>query len=487
MAAARSVANSSRLASRKTRYASSAVTALVKTARSQHTNSSSRRRLHSSSPKDASIPLTTPASTTPAQSQATLTVPSAPALSQLPLSQILRTYFMTSISSSPPLMSASTGLLRAMLESNSPIFDLRNPVMRQLLYETFYKQFCAGWDKASIQKTTSEMRNLGYAGVILEYALEVLKDTTTKTDEGKDVEIWRSGMLETVAMAAPGDFLGLKWSGMGPAAMRRMKTNEDPSQEMKEAMHAVCRAARDKNIGLLPAAEETWSLEGFHRWCMDLQREYNVNGKSVIYGTYQAYLKQNPQWLARHLEVAKAEGFTLGVKLVRGAYLGSEKRSLIWPDIETTHHAYDTTASALIHREYNSLLQSTTLSSPFPQDINVVIASHNASTVAKTRLWRQTQASHDLSLTPLVYAQLQGMADEVSCTLLAAAKSGAAGEKGVKERVFKCTTWGEMHMCLNYLLRRAAENRDAASRTKATRDAMGEEIRRRMFAGAGMG
>jgi hypothetical protein len=37
-----------------------------------------------------------------------------------------------------------------------------------------------------------------------------------------------------------------------------------------------------------------------------------------------------------------------------------------------------------------------------------------------------------------------------------------------------------MTECLNYLLRRAAENKDAANRTSDTRKAMGREIWRRM-------
>ncbi|KAK3064770.1 proline dehydrogenase, partial [Teratosphaeriaceae sp. CCFEE 6253] len=77
------------------------------------------------------------------------------------------------------------------------------------------------------------------------------------------------------------------------------------------------------------------------------------------------------------------------------------------------------------------------------------------------------------------------MADEVSCTLIAAAKAAkeakARGEQteGVAERVYKCTTWGSMSECLNYLLRRAAENKDAAGRTRETRQAMRVEIGRR--------
>lgn len=401
-------------------------------------------------------------------------------LAPLSFSQILRTYFITSISSSPVLLGASTSILRRMLNSRNPLFRIdTNPVMRGLLWSTFYKQFCAGETEAQVAKSCSDLRNLGYAGVILEYAPEVTAEA--EGNEKEDVAFWRKGMLETVQMAAPGDFIGLKWSGMGPAAMRKMKADEEPTERMEEAMNALCKAAAEKNISLLPSAEETWSLTGFHNWCLKMQRVYNMGGKSVVYCTYQAYLKQTPMDLAKSMAIADKEGFTLGVKMVRGAYLGSDDRSLIHPSIEATHACYDGIASALIHRKYNDTLQPAEGKSdqPFNDNINVVLATHNDASVKKAQALRQAQASRGESLTPLTFAQLQGMADEVSCSLIALVKANQGNKDAVQEKVFKCTTWGPMYDCLAYLLRRAAENKDAASRTSETRNAMRAEIWRR--------
>ena len=57
---------------------------------------------------------------------------------------------------------------------------------------------------------------------------------------------------------------------------------------------------------------------------------------------------------------------------------------------------------------------------------------------------------------------------------------------GILKIFFKYTSWGTMFECLNYLLRRAAENKDAAGRTSETRRAMGAEIGRRLKAGVGL-
>lgn len=98
----------------------------------------------------------------------------------------------------------------SMLNSQSAFTSVeRNPILRLLLRETFYKQFCGGATRADVQKTMKQMHDTGYSGLILEYALEVLKDAKS-SGEAKDVEVWRKGMLASVDMASAGDFVGLK-------------------------------------------------------------------------------------------------------------------------------------------------------------------------------------------------------------------------------------------------------------------------------------
>jgi hypothetical protein len=383
-----------------------------------------------------------------------------------------------------------------MLSSHNPLFRIEsNPLLRLLLKETFYKQFCAGATSSEISASCALLRKQGYSGVILEYAAEILEPNSGTTvsaaeqaqREAADISAWRAGMLSSVAMAAPGDFVGLKWSGMGSAAMRRMKEELPPTPAMEEAMHAVCHAAQEKSIALLPAAEENWNLKGYHSWTLGLQKVFNANNaeRCVVYNTYQAYLRSARTTLAEHLDLAGKEKFTLGVKLVRGAYLGSEQeRKIIWPTIEDTHYSYDQILTALVESKYNDFLQPVDAKVSALPSINVVLATHNAASVALAQKLRKAQRDRGEELTTLAFAQLQGMADEVSCGLLAAGRATesekSSSQSKVDERVLKLTVWGTMTECLNYLLRRAAENKDAANRTSDTRKAMGREIWRRM-------
>ena len=264
-------------------------------------------------------------------------------------------------------------------------------------------------------------------------------------------------------------------------------------------MRQVCDAASAKNISLLPAAEEAITNPGYYSWTLNLQRIYNrpssnLFRRPVVYSTYQAYLNATPGVLSSHLADAKINDYTLGIKLVRGAYLSSESRHLVHSSKEGTDLAYDSLAEQLLKRHYGGILKplDSTLAS-FPK-IAVVLATHNADSVRKAQKLRNVQLSETTSdnLPDLCYAQLQGMADEISCELVQAAQTaleaGAKGDEGVVDppRAYKCTTWGSMRDCLNYLLRRAAENKDAAGRTRATREAMAAELLRRLRASIGL-
>jgi hypothetical protein len=100
-----------------------------------------------------------------------------------------------------------------MLDSKSILLNPdRNIFLKWIFKHTFYAQFCAGENKAEVQAKIAQLKNMGYTGVILEYALEVLGGEAASTETtAREVETWRKGMLETVEMASKGDFVGLKW------------------------------------------------------------------------------------------------------------------------------------------------------------------------------------------------------------------------------------------------------------------------------------
>ena len=463
--------------------------------RLQHTDQS-HRTISTTASQDqdtyASTPAVTP--TLPSISQ-----PSRP-LSLLPLPILLRSYALTALSSYPLLLSLSLRLLSFVAHSSSALLNPdRNPLLHYLFKKTFYAQYCAGETKTEVQKTVKGLKSMGYKGVILAYGKEIVLEKGEKVDVSsnqladstadKDVQDWKEGTINTVEMVEEGDMIGLKFSGAGRDAMRQLAAEESPSQAIEKATTEICNLAQARGVRLLFDAEQDAIQPGIDAWTLQFARRYNrmTSGKAVIYGTYQAYLRSTPTTLAQHLAVAKKEGFTLGVKLVRGAYMGSDPRALFWNSKEETDKAYNGIMDALLKKRWNSVLQPSTdkAEERILSEVAFVLASHNHESVQKAMATRKEQTEKGDAKIDMAYGQLMGMADEVSCELVMAAKAGEAEPLKTTERerpkAYKYVVWGSVGECLKYLIRRAEENRDAVVRARGTLIALREELGRRIW------
>ncbi|OTB01325.1 hypothetical protein M426DRAFT_64341 [Hypoxylon sp. CI-4A] len=417
---------------------------------------------------------------------------SAP-LSILPLTTVLRNLATSSISSSPILLPPSLAIMSVLAHSNLSVLNPdKNPLLRWFLKKTFYAQFCAGENAAEVRYTIDGLKKIGFTGVILGYAREiVLNEKQTQNlsacDEGaiadecvrNEIGPWAAGTLETVRLAQHGDFVALKFSGAGRQALYALKNRLPPPKHLRKAIDEICDLAAKRDVPLLFDAEQMAVQAGIDDWTLEYQRKYNtIPGHALIYGTYQAYLKATPSTLASHLAAASKDGFTLGVKLVRGAYLGADPRHIIHDTKANTDAAYNGITASLICRKWGSTLKAPEKDLAFPR-VSILLGSHNLESVRKARAIRDTPDSD--RTTELAIAQLQGMADEVSCELVCASKQcdGYVREKGDVPKAYKYIVWGTTGECMKYLLRRAHENKDAVARTKSGRDAMWNEVRRR--------
>ncbi|GKT52509.1 putative proline--tRNA ligase [Colletotrichum spaethianum] len=411
-------------------------------------------------------------------------------LSVLPLHMILRSLLTTTISSSPVLLPPSLWVMSVLAHTANPLLDPgKNPLLRFLLKNTFYAQFCAGETPAEVRRTIDGLKDIGFTGVILGYAKEVVLSTAQTKDlaacggEGEkaeecvrnEVTPWARGTMQTVRLAQPGDFVALKFTGAGRQALYSLSERLPPSAAMADAIDSICSLAAERGVRLLFDAEQASLQPGIDDWTLNYMRKYNtVPGQALIYGTYQAYLKSAPQTLQRHLRTAQTEGFTLGVKLVRGAYISSDPRHLIHDTKADTDACYDGIAESLLRKQWGNVLHGDFEMPP----VSLVLASHNAESVRRARgICDAGEAKIQIA-----FAQLQGMADEISCELVSAKKTGDVQQRQAKARAveaYKYLVWGSTGECMKYLLRRAHENRDAVQRTRSGRDAMWSELVRR--------
>lgn len=222
-------------------------------------------------------------------------------------------------------------------------------------------------------------------------------------------------------------------------------------------------------------AEQDVLQDGIDDWTMEFAQKYNTTPESAtIYGTYQAYKKKTPAVVERHLAMAQEGNFTLGVKLVRGAYLGSDPRECFFETKEGTDACYDGIAASVLTHQWNATVEGT---GEYPA-AHIVLATHNAESVQKAR----AICDAGVVKSDVAFAQLQGMADEISCELVEASQSARSDATSTAPNLptYKYLVWGTTGECMKYLLRRAHENKDAVQRTKSGRDAMWAEVVRRV-------
>ena len=368
-----------------------------------------------------------------------------------------------------------------------------------------------------MRSTVRGLHRLGFQGAILTYAKEVVieagdetnRDDATSLQNGDysqndlaAIDAWKDNTLLTLRMASPSaDFIALKLSGAGPAAVHALEKSLPIPPSLYNAALAICDLARERNIPLLVDAEQSILQSAVDKWTMDLQQRYNTTDAALVYSTYQTYRKAVPEILARDLAFAAEKNFALGVKLVRGAYLSHDPREEFWESKQQTDECFDGITEALIKRQWNENLHPLDKThiaewKPAFPAIDLMLATHNRPSVQKAlHLQRQFLSPATLAegsekhTTRITYAQLLGMADEISCELIAPSSPTASPPGGnppphastmPEVKVYKYATWGTLSECLKYLLRRAQENKDAVERAREGREALGKELQRRI-------
>lgn len=264
-----------------------------------------------------------------------------------------------------------------------------------------------------------------------------------------------------------------------------MMRNEEPPAAFVEAMDQICQKAQAQDCRLWVDSEQQAVQTSIDRWTIPFMRKYNVGDKVVVYNTLQAYLKESRHKLKAQLTAAQQEGWTLAIKLVRGAYIDSDPRENIHDTKDDTDNSYN----GIVH----DLLSGTNLgftpeTSP---KVQLFLAGHNPASVgAAIDLMQNLSAAGKLKIKP-DFGQLQGMADELGCSALERAdklrtKETETGARVALPLVYKCLTWGSVQECMQYLLRRAVENSGGTARMKDGYAAYMGELRRRIGSAVGL-
>ncbi|EGX91368.1 Proline oxidase [Cordyceps militaris CM01] len=419
--------------------------------------------------------------------------PTRTALSRLPWLTLVRSAALTTMMCSPTILKPSIAALGLITHPKINLFNPEaNPLLNTLVRHAVYDQFCAGTNKVEVAQSIRDFKSLGYQGVILTFAKEIVLSEEERAEAAKNpgqytqahhdmVASWRDNSLASLRMLQPGDVLAMKITGAGPIAMDALQARAPMPRVIDDALTELCAAARKQGSRLWFDAEQQSVQHGIDDWAIELMRRWNGDGQALVYNTIQAYLKGARDVADRHISAAAAEGWKLGIKLVRGAYIEHEERSLIHDTKADTDASYNDIADKLISQRLPASLAADQALS-FPK-ASLMLATHNADSAALATETHRVRIRNGQNTCKLECAQVAGMADELGCELIMNYENTLADQTAANimaPKPYKCLTWGSVGECMGYLHRRAIENRGAVERTKHMAAALRKELWHRL-------
>ena len=197
----------------------------------------------------------------------------------------------------------------------------------------------------------------------------------------------------------------------------------------------------------------------------EMMQQFNRE-KAIVLNTVQLYRHDRLAFLREEAEHAKSNGYHLGVKLVRGAYMEKEReraKERNYPDPISAD-------KAAVDRDYNEALRFCV---DHLDHISIVAGTHNeTSTLLLAKLMQERGiARNDKRIH---FGQLLGMSDNISYNMAAAGYN-----------VVKYVPYGPVSKVMPYLIRRAAENTSARGQTGRELALIVQERKRRQAAKAG--
>jgi proline dehydrogenase len=313
--------------------------------------------------------------------------------------------------------------------------------IKSIIKGTIFKHFCGGETIEECDNTIKKLYN-GGVGTILDYSVE-------GEDEEHIFDATRDEIIKTIKRAAGDKAVPItvfKVTGVGRfGLLEKLDAKEQLSaQEIAEwekvqaRVLAICSKAYESGVPVMIDAEETWIQDTIDMLALNMMRKFNKE-KIIVYNTYQIYRHDKLASLKHDHNIAVKEGFILGAKLVRGAYMEKERRRavemgyecLIQPDKTSTDRDYDAALNFCTDNLNN---------------LAFVAGTHNENSCRLLAdLLNEKKILHN---HPHVYfSQLLGMSDNVSFNLADAGYN-----------VAKYVPYGPVKAVLPYLFRRAQEN-----------------------------
>lgn len=338
---------------------------------------------------------------------------------------------------------------------------------------TVYSHFCGGETIGECDSTISTLAD-NRVKTILDYSAEG-KDSesewdltkaeimraiqSTEGDERHAFSVFKvSGLASTALLEKVGASLK-PLQGIESAHLSLSPAEKEAWSRVQARFYALCEESASIGKPVFIDAEESWVQSTIDALAESAMRKWNVN-RTVVYNTVQLYRTDRLDYLKALTSMGESEGFQVGVKLVRGAYMEKEhERALdrgyaspIQPNKATTD------------RDFNCALEWCI---SHLDRIALCAGSHNEESNALL-CRKMSEMGIERNDERIWFAQLLGMSDPISFNL---ARSNY--------RVAKYVPYGPINETIPYLIRRAEENTSVAGQTSRELELIRREKARR--------
>lgn len=318
--------------------------------------------------------------------------------------------------------------------------DLHLPI-EPVIRKTVFQHFCGG---ETIQECKLTIEKLGSScvGTILDYSVEG-QDTNEKFDDTL------GHLLQTIDTAAASGhvpFAVFKVTGLARGSLlEKIQSKEglttkeyEEYEKVRLRIFRLCQNAYDHQVRIFFDAEESWIQNTIDRICYEMMGKFNRESP-IVYNTFQFYRRDMLNNFVQAAETACRNGYHLGAKLVRGAYLEKERQragKMNYPDpIHDSKEAVDSDFNTAVIYSLEHL-----------GHLAICLGTHNEHScqLCVDAMEEKGIRKND----PRIYfAQLLGMSDNISFNMAL-----------VGYNVAKYVPFGPIRAVMPYLIRRANEN-----------------------------
>ena len=368
--------------------------------------------------------------------------------------ELIKAYFLFKIISSRTLTNFGKNLLKLCLKLRLPILFI--------VKATVFRQFCSGENLQESFKTVKKLNDRKVKSY-LHYSVESQENEKTYDNSLKEV-------IKSIEFAASKDILDFtvfKPTAIASSEILNKVNEEKELSDFEKGLHdrildrfdIICKTAYENQIKVLVDAEESWLQDAIDDIVLKMMIKYNTHS-TIVYNTSQMYRHDRLKYLNELKKLSIENGFYVGIKLVRGAYIEKENKRAIKRNYKSPICESKNVTDINFNEGARFILSNL-------DNFSLFCGSHNEKSIYDI-LEIMKDEGIKKNDSKIWFGQLYGMSDNISFNL---------AEEGYN--VIKYLPFGPVKEVIPYLIRRAEENTSVKGQTSRELELIKKELKRR--------